>query len=67
MAVIITNEQNKIEIPAHWAAKINQVAEICFQEEEIPLKAEVPMFCLFRCMKRRKKLPMKKKFFLAIL
>ena len=37
MAVIITNEQDKIEIPAHWAAKINQVAEICFREEEIPL------------------------------
>ncbi len=43
MAVIITNEQDKIEIPAHWAAKINQVAEICFQEEEIPLKAEVDL------------------------
>ena len=43
MAVIITNEQDKIEIPAHWEEKINQVTEICFKEEQIPLKAEVDL------------------------
>ncbi|MGM9525226.1 MAG: rRNA maturation RNase YbeY [Peptococcaceae bacterium] len=43
MTVIITNEQDKIEIPVEWEAKINQVAEICFQEEQIPAEAEVDL------------------------
>ena len=43
MTVIITDEQDKIEIPVEWEAKINQVAEICFQEEQIPAEAEVDL------------------------
>lgn len=43
MTVMITNEQDKIEIPVEWEAKINQVAEICFQEEQIPAEAEVDL------------------------
>lgn len=43
MTVIITNEQDKIEIPADWAQKIDQVAEICLREEEIPAYAEVDL------------------------
>lgn len=43
MAVVITNEQDKIEVPATWEDKINQVAAICFAEEEIPAKAEVDL------------------------
>lgn len=43
MTVIITNEQDKIAIPVEWEAKINQVAEICFQEEQIPAEAEVDL------------------------
>lgn len=43
MTVVITNEQDKIEIPADWEAKINQVAEICLREEGIPAEAEVDL------------------------
>ena len=32
MTVFITNEQDKIEIPAEWEEKINQVAAICLRE-----------------------------------
>ena len=31
MTVIITNEQDKIEIPADWEEKINRVAAICLK------------------------------------
>ena len=43
MTVIITNEQDKIEIPADWEEKINQVAAICLKEEQIPEEAEVDL------------------------
>ena len=43
MTVVITNEQDKIEIPADWEAKINEVAAICLREEEIPAEAEVDL------------------------
>lgn len=43
MTVVITNEQDKIDIPADWEAKINQVAEICLREEGIPAEAEVDL------------------------
>lgn len=41
MAVVITNEQEKVQIPDDWTGKINTVAEICLQEEEIDPKAEI--------------------------
>lgn len=43
MTVIITNEQDKIEIPADWEEKINKVVAICLQEEQIPEEAEVDL------------------------
>lgn len=43
MTVIITNEQDKIDIPADWEAKINQVAAICLKEEQMPEDAEVDL------------------------
>ena len=43
MTVIITNEQDKIEFPADWEEKINKVAAICLQEEQIPEEAEVDL------------------------
>ncbi|MBQ5683919.1 MAG: rRNA maturation RNase YbeY [Peptococcaceae bacterium] len=43
MTVIITNEQDKIEIPADWEEKINKVAAICLKEEQIPEEAEVDL------------------------
>lgn len=43
MTVFITNEQDKIAVPEDWARKINQVAAICLQEEEIPEEAEVDL------------------------
>lgn len=43
MTVIITNEQDKIEIPADWEEKINEVAAICLREEQIPQEAEVDL------------------------
>ena len=43
MTVMITNEQDKIEIPADWEAKINEVAAICLREEQIPEEAEVDL------------------------
>lgn len=43
MTVIITNEQDKIEIPADWERKINEVAAICLREEQIPQEAEVDL------------------------
>ena len=43
MTVIITNEQDKIEIPADWEEKINRVAAICLKEEQIPEEAEVDL------------------------
>ena len=41
MTVFITNEQDKIEIPAEWEEKINQVAAICLREEQLPEDVEV--------------------------
>ena len=41
MAVVITDEQEKIVIPEDWTVKIERVAEICLQEEEIDPKAEI--------------------------
>lgn len=43
MTVIITNEQEQIEIPADWETKINRVVEICLREEQIPEEAEVDL------------------------
>ena len=43
MTVVITNEQDKIEIPADWEEKINQVAAICLREEQMPEDAEVDL------------------------
>ena len=43
MTVIITNEQDKIEISADWEQKINEVAAICLREEQIPQEAEVDL------------------------
>ncbi len=43
MTVIITNEQEQIEVPEQWEAKINEVAAVCFREEEIPPQAEVDL------------------------
>ncbi|MBE6112719.1 MAG: rRNA maturation RNase YbeY [Peptococcaceae bacterium] len=43
MTVVITNEQDKIEIPADWEEKINKVAAICLKEEQIPEEAEVDL------------------------
>ncbi len=43
MTVIITNEQDKIEIPADWEQKINEVAAICLREEQIPEEAEIDL------------------------
>lgn len=43
MTVVITNEQDKIEIPADWEEKINRVAAICLQEEQMPEEAEVDL------------------------
>ena len=43
MTVMITNEQDKIEIPADWEVKINEVAAICLREEQIPEEAEVDL------------------------
>ena len=41
MAVVVTDEQEKIVIPEDWTGKIDRVAEICLQEEEIDPKAEI--------------------------
>ena len=43
MTVVITNEQDIIEIPADWEEKINQVAAICLREEQMPEDAEVDL------------------------
>ena len=43
MTVFITNEQDKIEIPAEWEEKINQVAAICLREEQLPEDVEVDL------------------------
>ncbi len=43
MTVFITNEQDKIEIPADWEEKINRVAAICLREEQMPEEAEVDL------------------------
>ena len=43
MTVVITNEQDIIEIPADWEEKINKVAAICLKEEQIPEEAEVDL------------------------
>ena len=43
MTVIITNEQDKIEIPADWEEKINRVTAICLKEEQMPEEAEVDL------------------------
>ena len=43
MTVFITNEQDKIEIPAEWEEKINQVAAICLREEQLPEDSEVDL------------------------
>lgn len=43
MTVVITNEQDKIEIPADWEEKINRVAAICLREEQMPEEAEVDL------------------------
>ena len=43
MTVFITNEQDKIEIPAGWEEKINQVAAICLREEQLPEDVEVDL------------------------
>lgn len=43
MTVVITNEQDKIDIPADWEEKINKVAAICLKEEQIPEEAEVDL------------------------
>ena len=43
MTVFITNEQDKIEIPAEWEEKINQVAAICLREEQLPEDIEVDL------------------------
>ena len=43
MTVVITNEQDKIEIPTDWEEKINKVAAICLKEEQIPEEAEVDL------------------------
>lgn len=43
MTVVITNEQDKMEIPADWEEKINRVAAICLAEEGIPEYAEVDL------------------------
>ena len=44
MTVFITNEQAKIEIPAEWEEKINQVAAICLREEQLPEDIDVDLF-----------------------
>ena len=43
MTVFITNEQDKIEIPAEWEEKINQVAAICLREDQLPEDVEVDL------------------------
>ncbi len=43
MTVVITNEQDKMEIPADWEQKINEVAAICLREEQIPEEAEIDL------------------------
>ena len=43
MTVIITNEQDKINIPEDWEEKINRVAAICLREEQMPEHAEVDL------------------------
>ena len=43
MTVIITNEQDKVEIAADWSQQINEVAAICLREEEIPERAEIDL------------------------
>lgn len=43
MAVIISNEQEIVKIPADWTGKINKVVEICLQKEDIDPKAEVSL------------------------
>ena len=43
MTVFITNEQDKIEIPAEWEEKINQVAAICLREDQLPEDIEVDL------------------------
>ena len=43
MTVFITNEQDKIEIPAEWEEKINQVVAICLREEQLPEDVEVDL------------------------
>lgn len=43
MTVIITNEQDKIEIPIDWEEKINRVAAICLREEQMPEETEVDL------------------------
>ena len=43
MTVFITNEQDKIEIPAEWEEKINQVAAICLREEQLPEDVDVDL------------------------
>lgn len=41
MSAVITNEQDKINIPENWQGKMEQIVELCLQQEEINSKAEV--------------------------
>lgn len=41
MPAVITNEQDKINIPENWQGKMEQIVELCLQQEEINSKAEV--------------------------
>ena len=43
MTVVITDEQDKIQIPADWEEKINRVAAICLAEEQMPEDVEVDL------------------------
>lgn len=43
MTVIITNEQDKLDIPKDWEEKMEHVVAVCLREEEIPEKAQVDL------------------------
>ena len=43
MTVIITNEQDKLDIPEDWEEKMEHVVAVCLKEEEIPEKAQVDL------------------------
>ena len=52
MSLIITNQQNQVELPPHLEAKLDLVAETCLRVEGIDQSAEISMLLVDDCQIR---------------